>query len=298
MSSDLIEGSLVTAAVTATPLLFAGLGVTMSERVGVPNYGVEGTMLMGGVLGFIAAVQGASLPLALLLGGIGAAFYTLVLFVLPVVFGGADTTIVGFAVWFIGVGLSASVGLDYTGSPLDLSVGRIDVPVLSDLPLFGPSLFDQIWPFYVAIATAVGLALVLRTTRHGISVKAVGADPEAAWAAGVSVTRVRTAWLTCGGFLMGVGGAVLTVAIAANWQSQITSFRGFLAYGLVLLVAARPLSLIWASYLFGALLVLSHVGQIQGWAVPSQLLDMAPYLAVLMILALRGFSGRGRLRGT
>jgi simple sugar transport system permease protein len=292
MNYDVIEGSLVTAAATATPLLFGGLGATMSERVGVPNYGIEGTMLMGGVLGFIAAVHGAALPLALILGGAGAAAFTLLLFVAPVVLGSANATIVGFAVWFIGVGLSADIGLDYTGSPLEVAVGHVDFPLLSGLPLIGPSLFDQIWPFYAAIGTAVVLSLVLRFTRHGISVKAIGVDPEAAWAGGVPVALIRAGWLTAGGFLMGVGGAVLTVAIAENWQSQITAFRGFLAYGLVLLVAARPLSLIWASYLFGVLLVLSQVGQIQGWAIPSEFLNMTPYLAVLAILAFRGLHGR------
>ncbi|MBS1886150.1 MAG: ABC transporter permease [Actinobacteria bacterium] len=294
-----LQASLAAAVVAATPLLYAALGEILNERVGVIDIGLEGIMLMGAVGGFIFAVKSNSAPVALLAGGGAGALFTLIAFTLPAVVMGASQVLVGFALWFLGIGLSAQVGSSYAGLPLQLHIGVVKVPLLHSLPWIGPIFFEQIWPVYLGVAICLAAAFVCARTRHGLNMKAIGDDPASAFAAGVAVKRWQAFYSVLGGFLAGIGGAILSVAVLHHWGDQLTAGRGFIALALVIFAAWRPLSLLWTSYLFGVCLVLSSLGQAQGWSIPSPILSMAPYLFTVLILVLRGwralYSNRGGL---
>ncbi len=284
-----LQASLAAAVVAATPLLYTALGELLGERVGVLNIGLEGIMLMGAVVGFIVAVKGHGAALAFLAGGGAGALFVFVTFAVPAVMLGASQVLVGFAVWFLGIGLSAQIGSSYAGQPLSLEVAVVKVPLLHDLPWVGPIFFEQIWPVYAGVALAAAVALLCSRTRHGLDMRAIGEDPASAHAMGVAVKRWQVFYSCVCGFLGGVGGAILSVAVLQNWAEQITAGRGFIALALVIFAGWRPLSLLWAAYLFGVFLVLANLGQAQGWGIPAPILSMAPYLFTVVILILRGW---------
>jgi simple sugar transport system permease protein len=271
----------------ATPLLYAALGELLMERVGMLNIGIEGVLLMGAAVGYITAIESGNVDVGLLAGAATGAVFLLICYGIPVLRLGASQILVGFAVWFIGTGLAAELGIKYTTQPLHTGTRDIAVPGLSDIPVLGKVLFDQPWPVLFGVLLAVAFAFLLRRTRHGLNMRSLGEDPSSAFAAGVSVIRWRAVYVAAGGALMGFGGAVLSVTIAQSWQQAITSGRGFIALALVILAGWRPLGLLWAAYLFGVLLILGDIGQAHGWPIASQFLGMAPYVLTVAILILR-----------
>jgi simple sugar transport system permease protein len=283
------EGAVIAAALAAGPLLFAALGALLTEKVGISFIGIEGAMLVGAAAGYMAAQKSGDPALGLLVGAASGAVFAFVLVGVPVVLFQLDQSAVGFAAWFTGTGLSGVVALSYTGTEGVHNIGKVDVPLLSSIPWIGKALFDQVWPVYVAIALYLGVAWMLARTRHGLNVRAIGLDADSARAAGVSVTRLSLVYVALGGALIGIGGALLSTVIVQDWQTEMTQFRGFIALALVLFVRARPFPLLAATYFFGILLALGDIGQVNGWPITAQFLNMIPYLFALPFLAVRGW---------
>lgn len=294
MSPDVWQATLAAAVVSATPLLFASTGELICEKVGVGNWGIEGVMLIGAVLGFIGAYETGNIVLGLLLGGAGAAVFTLLFFAMPVLRWRASPLLIAFAVWFIGTGLSAEIGGTYQDRELDAEVGNLAIPGLKEIPFIGEIFFDQIWPVYVGILLPLAVAFGLGRTRHGLNMRALGEDPASAYASGVRVLPWQAFYLAVGGALIGVGGAVLSVAVTSGWQSGMTAGRGWIAWALVIFVGWKPLNLLWATFLFGLTLNLASLGQAQSWGIPAPYLSMAPYLVTVAALALRTAQARRR----
>jgi ABC-type uncharacterized transport system permease subunit len=287
VSHGLVHASLISAVTAATPLLYAGLGELLSEKVGVMNIGIEGVMLMGAVAGFAATFHTGNLALGLLAGAAAGAAFSAVMVGIPAVLMGAPQILVGFGAWFVGTGLSSQLGTSFLGESLRAEPAHIDIPLLDRIPFFGDIFFQQAWTVYLMVVLAVALALLLSRTRHGLNLRSVGEDPASAYAAGVPVRKIQMIYVAVGGALMGLGGAVFSVAIAGGFQEGMTAGRGFIAFALVIFVGWRPLGLIAAAYLFGILLILVDVGQSQGWHISSDYLSMAPYLLTVLALALR-----------
>src|SRR5207237_123854 len=160
------------------------------------------------------------------------------------------------------------------------------IPLLDRIPFSGKIFFRAPLFVYAGVILALLAAWLLRWTRHGLTIRAIGEDAEAARATGIPVRLWQAFYVTLGGALVGLGGAILAVIVVHTWRENVTAGRGFVALALVLFVRQRPLGLLWASYLFGILLILSSVGQAQGWGVPSPFLDMAPYAVTVLILLL------------
>lgn len=295
MSAHLWQATLAAAVVSASPLLFASTGEMVCEKVGVGNWGIEGVMLMGAVLGYIGAANTDSVLLGVLLGGAGAAAFTLVVFAIPVLSVRANPILIAFATWFIGQGVSSQIGGSYQSRPLHVALGTVNIPLLKEIPFVGPILFEQAWTVYAAVVILLIVSFGLSRTAHGLNMRALGEDPASAYASGIRVLPWRALYLCVGGALIGIGGAVLSVVITHGWQSGMTAGRGWISWALVIFVGWRPLRLLAATFLFGLLLNLATLGQAQGWPIPSPFLTMAPY--VLTIAALAAQTARERLRG-
>jgi simple sugar transport system permease protein len=291
MSSELFHVSLVGAVLVAVPLLYAALGELISERVGVMNIGIEGIMSVGAAAAFIAAIKTGSPALAMLTGTVVGGLFTLVFFAVPVILLRTSQILVGFAVWFIGLGASSQFGESYATQAIKTKIATLKIPLLADIPFVGEILFEQPWPFYVGVLVAVAVALLLTRTAHGLDLRGIGDDPAAAYASGVPVLRWQLLYVSLGGALMGLGGAVISVVITHHWQSGLIAGRGWIALALVIFVGWRPLGLLWATYLFGILLTLDTVGQAEDWAIPAAILAMPPYLATVAILIIRSRRG-------
>lgn len=281
------QAALALAVLAAAPLLYAALGELLHEKLGLFNAGIEGVMLIGAVVGYIVAVRSSSIPLGLAVGAISGAVFNLLVYGVPVLVMRSSQILVSFAVWFIGAGLSAQLGLTYVGRALPESVGATSIPLLDRLPFVGDIFFRQPWPVYLAVVLTLVVAFVLRRTSHGLSMRAIGEDPASAHASGIRVRAWQTFYVGVGGALMGIGGATLTLVVTTTWTSQITAGRGFVAFALVIFAGWRASGLLWGSFLFGLLLVLGPVGQAHGWSIPSSVLGMAPYVFTVVVLTLR-----------
>jgi simple sugar transport system permease protein len=282
-----LEAFLESAVRTATPLLLAACGETLSERAGVINIGLEG-ILIAGAFGALAGagMGGVGGGLA---AGVAAGAATAALFALFVVRFRADQIITGTAVTLLALGLTGTLYRAFfgaRGAALDLpTLAPLALPGLSRLPVLGRALFAQPATTYAAAATAVALWWWMRGTHGGLALRAVGENPEAAAAAGVSPARVRFLALLVAGALGGLAGATLVLAQAGTFAEGMSAGRGFIAIAVVALGRWHPLGVAAAALLFGAASALQFLSQAAGLALPYQLFLALPYVLTLAALA-------------
>jgi len=279
---ETLTAILVSMIVAATPLIYAGLGELVTEKAGVLNLGVEGMMLVGAVAGFaIAATTGSAvlaLPVAMLAGAaLALVFGVLTLTLL------ANQVATGLALTIFGIGLSSLIGRGYVGTPLD-RLPRLDLPVLSDLPLIGPAVFGHDALVYLSVAAVAAVGWFLARTRAGLVLRAIGDNHDAAHAIGYPVVAVRYAAVAFGGAMSGLGGAYLSLAYSPMWAENMSAGRGWIALALVVFATWRPGRLLAGAYLFGGVTIAQLHVQGAGIAIPSQFLSMLPYLATIVVL--------------
>jgi simple sugar transport system permease protein len=267
-----------------TPLVLAGAGELVTERAGVLNLGVEGMMLVGAVVSFIAAATTHSPWLGVFAGMLAAGALSL-LFALLTLTLMANQVAAGLALSLFGVGLSAFVGLDYVSVVIE-GIRPLAIPGVSDLPVVGKLLFAHSPFVYLSIALVALVQWFLFRTRAGLTVRAIGESPDSAHAIGYPVIAIRYAAVMFGGACSGLAGAYLAVAYTPLWTEGMTAGRGWIALALVVFATWKPWRLLAGAYLFGAVTLAQFQAQAWGIAVPSQLLSMLPYLATIVVLTL------------
>ncbi|MCC7052533.1 MAG: ABC transporter permease [Gemmatimonadaceae bacterium] len=279
---------------SATPLLLAALGETVAERSGVINVGLEGTIIAGCLAGLVAAaaIGPASGLAAAGLAGIAVA----VIFVAVAIGLAADQIITGTAITMFGLGLTGTLyRVVYGDGGASLSsptLAPIAIPVLSRIPLLGRVLFTQPLPSYIAALLVPGVWWWLYRTQHGLSLRAVGENPAAARAAGVSPRRMQLVGTLFGGLCGGLAGGTLVLAQVGTFAEGMSAGRGFVAIAIVALGRWNPLGAALAALLFGMASALQFLFQSLELDVPYQIFLAMPY--VLTLLALAFASGRYR----
>jgi simple sugar transport system permease protein len=274
---------------TATPLLIAAVGETVSERGGVINIGLEGCIIAGAYAAFVAggATPAVGYGAAILAGlsvGVLMAVFAVVL--------GRDQIIVGTALTMLALGVTGTL-FRARGDASALVIATeptLRLPVLSNIPVIGQALFAQPAITYVALAMVPAVWWWLHRTHQGLALRAVGDAPAAARAAGVRVTLVQACAVLFGSALGGLAGGALVLAQAGSFAEGMSAGRGFLAIAIVALGRWRPIGVAAASLVFGAAMALQFVVQALGWRVRYELVLMIPY--VLTLIALGAF-GRG-----
>ncbi len=287
MNDTVLVLSAASAIVAGTPILLAALGEIVAERSGVMNLGVEGMMLLGGVVGFWVGVQTGSLTLALLGGGLAGALLAGVHAVLAVSLR-VNQTVSGLSLVIVGSGLSAFLGSS-GDKPLLVTQSGVRVrdvfpEALRDLPVVGPVLLGHDVVVYASWVIVAVAAYVLYRTSAGLSLRSIGEDPAAADAAGLNVVRTRYLATAIGGFGAGVGGAYLTLAVLGTWQTGLTAGVGWIAVALVILAGWRPWLALIGAYAFGALRGLGFTLQIAQVSVPADFLNMIPFVAAYVVV--------------
>ena len=203
--------SLLAATVQAgTPILYATLGEIVTERSGVLNLGVEGIMLVGALAAFLTAMMTGSPLLAFVVGGLAGLLLAGVHGVVCLWFQG-NQVVSGLALTILGTGLANYWGTPYIGQSAP-GFDPFSLPLLGNLPVLGTIFFQHDLLVYFSYLLPVLLWLFLRNTSWGMALRAVGEYPDAAEAAGVSVQKWRWAGILGGGFLVGLGGASLSLA--------------------------------------------------------------------------------------
>ncbi len=296
MSDILLISILSGAVLSGTPLLYATLSEMLSERTGVINLGLEGIMLIGAVVGFVTTVKTGNHALGIIAAAFAGALFNMI-FAFMVITRKANQLASGLALMFCGVGLSALIGAPFIGSRIE-GLGAIAIPLLSDIPFLGRVFFNYDILVYLAIPTAVVIWWFLFKTRWGLSLRAVGENPTAAYAAGKNPYLLQYQVLFIAGLLGGIAGAHLSLALAHTWAEWMTAGRGFFAVALVIFAKWHPLRAIAGALLFGGAISLQLQMQAQGVPVSSFLLDMLPYVLSLVVLALWGGARRSAVPGS
>jgi simple sugar transport system permease protein len=286
-----LVGFLAASVRVTTPLLFAAIGETVTERAGVINLGLEGAMLAGALGSALGAGGGAWA--GVVAGALAGAAVAAVV-AGWVVGARVNQIIAGTAVSLACVGLTGTIyrqAYGAGGAGLSLPTLRaVPVPGLSRIPVLGPALFAQPALTYLSLALVPVVWWMLYRSRIGLALRAAGEASDLSRAAGVPVGQLRF-WATVfGGTLAGLGGASLVLAQVGTFTEKMTAGRGYVAIAIVVLGRWHPGGVALAALLFGAATALQFLFQSLGLAVPYQFFLMLPY--VLTLLALAGAVGR------
>ena len=270
--------------VAATPIILAAAGELVVERAGVLNLGVEGMMITGAITGFIATVTTGSPWIGFVAAAAGGAGLSL-LFAFLTQFLLSNQVATGLALTLFGLGLSALLGQGYNGIKAP-EFPRIDIPVISDIPVLGPILFSHDPMVYVGIGLIAGIWYFLKYSRAGLVLRAVGENHDAAHALGYHVIRIRILAIVFGGACAGLGGAYISLVRVPQWTDGMTAGAGWIALAIVVFASWRPWRLLIGAYLFGGITVLQLNLQAAGIAIPVEYLAMSPYIATILVLVL------------
>jgi simple sugar transport system permease protein len=272
----------------ATPLVFGVLGALLCERAGVLNLGIEGIFTAGAMAGWMAVWLGAGLWGGVLVAALTGAAFGLLHGVLTVPLG-LSQHVAGLGITLFATSLAYftyRTALPDVASPPRIEPFQpLDVPVLSDLPFVGPALFQQTALTWLAIALVVAIWWLLNRTPLGVAIRAVGDNPDAVDAQGLSVYGLRIGAVAAGSALMALGGAFLTMSAFDAFFFEMVNGRGWICIALVIFASWQPFKALLGALLFGAFDAFQVRLQTEvGAVVPSQVFLMVPY--ILSILAL------------
>jgi general nucleoside transport system permease protein len=267
-----------------TVLAIASLGLLINEKSGVVNLGAEGMMLCAAIAGFATVVHTGNdwvgFAAGMMAGGALAAIFGLL-----VIWLNTNQYATGLALSLFCAGFSAFVGIGYVQAKIP---ERTDyaIPVLSELPFFGPAFFKHHPLVYFTAVLAIGLIWFLYKSRAGLVLRSVGESPESAHALGYSVRRIRLLAVVVGGALCGLAGAYVSIIYTPLWVEGMIAGKGWIALALTTFATWRPARVLLGAYLFGGVTMLQFHLQSQGVEIPSQFLSMLPYVATIVVLAL------------
>ena len=270
--------------VASTPILLAAIGELVVEKAGVLNLGVEGMMIVGAICGFIIAVETGSTTLGFILAAVGAAVLSMIFAVLTQ-FLLANQVASGLALTLFGLGLSALMGQGYVGIKAPPTI-QLNIPLLSDLPIIGPVLFQHDPMVYISLIIVAAVWYFLNRTRGGLILRAVGESHDAAHALGYKVVRIRIMAIAFGGACAGLGGAYLSLVRVPQWTEGMTAGAGWIALAIVVFASWKPWRAVIGAYLFGGITVLQLNLQAAGVKVPVEILSMSPYVITILVLVL------------
>ncbi len=281
MSFDLLP-VLLAALVAGTPLLYASLGELVTERSGVLNMGVEGTMVTGAVVAFAAALATGSIWMGVLAAMAAGALLSLLFAVLAINFR-ANQVVVGLALTTFGIALGTYLGKPFVGTALVLDPSQIGGG-LGRLPLVGPlfiAIHPLVWLSWIVFAA---VWYFLARSRSGLVLRAVGESPTSAHAIGYQVMRIRYLATLFGGAMSGIAGAYISTVYTSLWTEGLIAGRGWIAVALVVFATWRPERCLLGAYLFGGATMAQLFAQGGGVGLPSELMSALPYLATIVVL--------------
>src|SRR4051812_22057884 len=280
----------------ALPLILGALAGVIGERSGVVNVAIEGQFLMGAFGAALVGTMAASAWAGLISAAVGGVLIAAMLAVLAIRFL-VDQVVVGIVLNLLAAGVTGFLyervmqpNAQKFNQPPQMATWRI--PGLADIPVIGPVLFNTNFLVYAALVLVVVLHFALSRTRWGLRTRAVGEHPTAADTVGVRVRGLRYVNVLLGGVVAGAGGAYFTLVATGSFQKNMTSGAGFIALAALIFGRWTPFGALGAALFFGFAQKLATYLSAVGSPVPSQFLNMLPYLAT--IIAVAGLVGRVR----
>ena len=280
----------------ATPLVFGSLGGLLCERSGVVNIAIEAQLLFGAFSAAVVATIAGSAWAGLLAAVLGSVLVSVVLAVFAIRYR-VNQVIVGVVLNVLVSGLTGflfATVLEPNAAAFNSPerLPHVRIPVLAEIPVVGPVLFDQSVIGYIMYATVAVVWFALYRTRWGLRTRAVGEHPKAADTLGIPVNALRVRNVLLGGAVAGLGGAFYTLVSVSAFTRDMTAGSGYIALAALIFGRWNPVGALLASLLFGFASNLESLLSFLGPPVPSQFLAMLPY--VVTILAVAGLVGRSR----
>jgi simple sugar transport system permease protein len=267
----------------SSALLFATMGETISEKAGVINLSVDGSMMLAALGGFVVAFETGNVWIAFLAAAaVGVAVALLIAFASIKL--SLNQVAVGFVLFALCTELSRFLGQSYVGRP-PVGVPAWEIPGLSSIPFFGDVLFDHNLVVYLSFVTVAATYWFIYRTRHGLALQGVGERPEAAHARGIAVNKLRYLYTALGGALIGIGGATFSLLVRLGWSDRPTRNFGWIVLAIVIFGGWHPLRAAFGVFLFGALqaFALNLQPEFPGF---SQVLPSMPFPAMILALVI------------
>lgn len=250
-----MTATLASIVAASAPLVIAVIGETISEKAGVVNLSLDGSMLLSAMAGFVIALETDSVTL-----GFAAAAAASMAVALLIAYASINLKLnqiaVGFVLFLLATDLSSFLGNSYVRVQGPAVTPR-PIPGLSDIPFVGRVLFSHNLMVYFSLALIPVAYWFIYRTRRGLVLQAVGERPEAAHARGVAVNRLRYLYTAIGGALVGIAGAAYSLDVQLGWSHRKLAGLGWIALAIVIFGGWHPVRAAFGTYLFGALQVVA-----------------------------------------
>jgi len=277
----------------SSPLIIAVCGETITERSGVVNLSLDGTMLMAAMTGFVMGFKTENVWLGFLAGAIvGAVFGAIVAY--GSISLGKSQVAVGFVLTLLGDDLSAFLGQNFTRIP-GAVVKHFGIPLLKDIPIIGPIFFNQDMVVYFSYILIILTWWFISRTQPGLHLRSSGERPEAAFARGVNVRRVRYLYTLLGGALVGVAGAAYSLDVKIGWSEGATRGLGWIALAIVIFGGWSPVRGALGAILFGATKAMATILQRTFPEISVVAFNAIPWVLMIAVLLVVGSDVTERL---
>jgi simple sugar transport system permease protein len=290
--AGLFNDELLTATMRiATPLLLAALGGLLCARAGVFNIALEGKMLFGAFFAIFFVEQTGNTWFGLV-GGMAAGMVAAAVFALATVRFKADQIVAGIAINLAAIGITGFTlkvifGVSGQYRPENLEqLQNVNIEALGAIPLIGPALNNQNPMIFIALLLVAVVQILLFHTPFGLSLRSVGENPEAARTSGVWPDRVQWSAIVLCGALCGLAGAHLSTGYVSQFTERMVNGQGFTAFTAMVFGGSHPIYTLLATLLFGFADALGIRVQLEGFGLPTSILQMFPYILAVIALTI------------
>ena len=291
MDSTFISNLLLATVRMAVPLIFIATAELYSERAGMVNIGLEGLAAIGSLVGFLMCFITGSAWVGILCGALAGILVNMI-YAYATVTLCANHTVYGMAINIFAPALASFINRVYFGAGSQLNqiklMDTVNIPVLKDIPLIGPLLFNQTPMVYLAFALVIFTSIFFNRTKAGLNYKSVGEHPKAAATLGIPVIRIKYLSCVICGALAGIGSAYLTTCYSNTFTEGNIAGRGFIGLAAVIFGRWNAVGVMLACLFFGFCDALQIRLQVMSIGIPYQFFQMIPYVATIIVLSILG----------
>lgn len=273
----------------AAPIVLAALGETITEKAGLINLSLDGSILLSAMAAFAVAFEANSVVAGFFAGALVGALMALVVAAFSIYLD-QNQVAVGFVLTLMGRDLAYFIGNPYSRIQ-GPQVTPLSLPGLDKIPFIGEVLFHHNLPVYLSLLMIVVCWWYVYHTPYGLKLRSVGEHPRASFARGMNPQRLQLLYAVCGGLLVGLAGATFSLATKPGWgRPQGAEGTGWIALALVIFGGWNPIKAAIGAYLFSFLQVMGIY--FQGWlpSVPAQVFQVAPFPLMIFTLLIMSFA--------
>lgn len=283
--NDIIVKTIAGIIASAAPIIFGVVGETLTERVGVINLSINGTILLTAMAGFAVAKATGSYVLGILSGALIGAIIALIIAFMSITLKQSQVA-VGYILAMTGLSLAYFLGNKVANSPVMDSLPKLPIPLLSKIPAVGQIFFNQNLMVYLSILAIILTHLWIFKTNHGLILRGVGERPAAAFIRGTNVNLVRYLYTCFGGALIGMAGPLYSLDLKRGWAGSLSGLDGlgWIILAIVIFGGWRPFQGALGAYFFVFLQVVSINMQHQFPEINTKVFQVAPFPIMILIL--------------